>query len=221
MPRKRQSFHAGVLAPRNDSRLGGELLFDSSSQARGFEASGAGSGLVRDFTLLVDEVEAVGPGGVGGFGGVLHVVDDGGELDAEGTNTGGGVIVLHGLGFGGFEEHLFFDVAGDLPLVGGMGLADIDEQEVDSTGVFFRQGVEVPYLGTEGGSSVGAEDKGDGPFSRQLRELDGFGGFGFGEGEVRGGGADLEAAFAASVFLGPFAALGLGEEGEGERKSDD
>jgi len=51
--------------------------------------------------------------------------------------------------------------------------------------------------------------------------LDGFGGFGFGEGEVRGGGADLEAAFAASVFLGPFAALGLGEEGEGERKSDD
>jgi len=201
--------------------LGGELHFYSGGEVGGFEAAGAGGGFVDDFTLFIDEIEAVGPGGVGGFGRVLHVVDDGGELDAEGADAGGGVVVLHGLRFGGFEEHLFFDVAGDLPLVGGMGLADIDEQEVDSAGVLFGQGVEVPNLGTEGGSSVGAEDEGDGPGSGYLRELDGFGGLGFGEGEIGGGVTDLEAAGAATEFLRPLSTLRLGEEGERESESDD
>lgn len=144
----------------------GEPFFDGSGEVRGFEADGAGSGFVNDLTLLADEIEAAGPRGVGGFGCILHVVDDGGERDAEGPDAGGGVVVFHGLGFGGFEEHLFFNIAGDLPLVGGMGFANVDEEEVDFTSVFFGQGVEVPNLGTEGGSSVGAEDEGDGPFSR-------------------------------------------------------
>ena len=51
--------------------------------------------------------------------------------------------------------------------------------------------------------------------------MDGFGGLGLGEGEIWRGVADLEAAFAATEFLGPLAALGLGEQGEGESKGDD
>lgn len=145
--------------------MGGEPFFDGSGEVGRFEATGAGSGFVNDLTLLAHEIEAVRPRGVGGFGRILHVVDDGGERDAERTDAGGGVVVFHGLGFGGFEEHLFFNIAGDLPLIGGMGFTDIDEEEVDSAGVFFGQGVKVPNLGTEGGSSVGAKDEGDGPFS--------------------------------------------------------
>ena len=201
--------------------MGGELLFYCNAKVGGFEAAGAGGGFVDDFTLFVDEIEAVGPSGVGGFGRILHVVDDGRELDAEGADAGGGVVVLHGLRFGGFKEHFFFDVAGDLPLVGGVGLADIDEQEVDSAGVLFGHGVEVPNLGTEGGSSVGAKDEGDGPGSGELRELDGFGGLGFGEGEIRGEVTDVEVAFRATEFFGPLASLRLGEEGERESEGDD
>jgi hypothetical protein len=49
-----------------------------------------------------------------------------------------------------------------------MGLADIDEEEIDLAFVLGGEGVEAPNLGAEGGSSIGAEDEGDGAGGGEL-----------------------------------------------------
>src|SRR5512142_2122216 len=55
----------------------------------GVEAEGTGLALVDDAAVGVDEVNAVGPAGVGLLGGVGKIVEQCGELDAELADAGG------------------------------------------------------------------------------------------------------------------------------------
>jgi len=58
----------------------------------GFEAEGAGRTFEDNAVVGVDQVEAVGPSGVGALGGVTEFVEDGGELDAEFADAGSGDV---------------------------------------------------------------------------------------------------------------------------------
>jgi hypothetical protein len=196
--------------------LSAELGFNGRLQFWGLEAAGAGGGFVPDAAVFAYEIEPVGPGGVIALDSVIESVDDGGELDAEITDAGGGVFVLLLFGLGVFKEDVVAEIGGGLAAVGSVGFADVDEEEGDFLLVGGGHFVEVPDLGTEGGSSVGAEDESDGLLALEVRETDLFFGLGLAEVEIRGGVAGLQAAdslggVARGLVL-------LGEQGGGRER---
>ena len=54
--------------------MGGELRFDRLGQVSDVEAERAGLALEADHALAIDEIETVGPAGVGALRGVLGIV---------------------------------------------------------------------------------------------------------------------------------------------------
>ena len=53
------------------------------------EAEGAGLALEADLALAINQVQAVGPAGVGAFGGVPGIVQERGELNLQVADAGG------------------------------------------------------------------------------------------------------------------------------------
>lgn len=74
--------------------------------------------LVGDAAIAIDEVQAIGPACIGLLGSVVDVIDHGGELDAEFTDTASGDVfaLLHGFRRG--EQNVVADVALHLPDIG-------------------------------------------------------------------------------------------------------
>ena len=123
------------------------------------EAEGAGLALEADLALAIDEIEAVGPAGVGALGGVPGIVQKRGELDLQVADAGGGHVGALVLGFGIGEEHLLSQVDGQLPAVSGVSLLDVDDEEIDLIAVPAVELIESGNLPPEGRSSITAEDQ--------------------------------------------------------------
>ena len=181
------------------------------------EAEGSGLALEADLALAVDQVQAVGPAGVGALGGVPGIVQKRGELDLQVADAGGGYVRTLVLVFGVGEEHLLAQIDGQLPAVSGVRLLDIDDEKIDLVAVLAVELIEGGNLPPEGWSSVATEDQYHGLARQTIRKPDavvavvGF------EMEVRGWGADLEGAGASD---GPKPFEGDGHH-DGHRQSGD
>lgn len=157
------------------------------------EAVGAWSAFEGDAALFVDEVEAIGPGGIGFLGGVVDGVDEGGDLDVQAADAGTGDGFAFGGGFGIGVDDLLAFVDGELPSVAGVGLLDVDDVEGGAILVSVEEGIEGGNLPPEGRSSVAAEDEDDG-LAGVLFECDAAGAAVAEEVEIGGGVAGGEAA---------------------------
>ena len=131
------------------------------------EAEGAGLALVDDAALGVDEVNAVGPAGVGLLGGVGEIVEQRGELDAELADAGGSEFSTFVLRFWAREDDVVLDVALHLPDVAGMRFEDVNRVERDAVVIPIVELVEGRNLPPEGRSSVAAKDEHDGRLSAE------------------------------------------------------
>ena len=122
---------------------------------------GAVAPFVSDAALFVDDVEALGPCGVGVVGGVVHIVDAerNGILEALGEIVGDGDALGKGFRLGVANVVLVLFIGLHLPLVERMGLADVDGQEIGTVFVVVVDLRDVADPATEGRSSKAAEDQ--------------------------------------------------------------
>jgi hypothetical protein len=171
----------------------GELL-KGCAKGVGMEAERTGLAFVGDAAILIDQVDAVGPSGVGLLGGVTEFVEDGGEFDSELANAGAGDQAALVFVARAREDNVVLDVRLHLPDVAGMGLKNVDGEEGHLLAVLIVELVEGRNLPPEGRSSVAAEDEDDGLV--ECRELNAVGLIQFEEVEVGGGIAGLEVASA-------------------------
>jgi len=171
-----------------------DQLGDGGAEVGGVEAEGAGLAFEDDAALLIDEVETVGPAGVGGLGGVVEVIEDGGKFDAElaDARVGDFAALVEVAGAG--EDDVIFNIALHLPDVAGMRFENVNGEEADAVVVVVVELVEGRNLPPVGRSGVAAEDEDDRLLCVERRELDARG---FVEGqeiEVGCGIAGVEAA---------------------------
>ena len=134
-------------------------MFKSFSYLVRLEAEGAGAALVGDAAVEADDIQPVGPGGVGELGRVIHAVDQSWDVDLHFADAGvsggaafGEILVMRQLDLG---LHV---ILGD-PAVQRVRLADIDEEEFRLLFVFLVEFVERGNLPAEGSSGVAAEDQ--------------------------------------------------------------
>jgi hypothetical protein len=116
---------------------------------------------VDDAALLIDEIEAVGPAGVGLLSRIVEIVENGGELDAKLPNAGVGDFATFIEVARTGENDAIFDVALRLPNVAGMGLEDVDGEKADAIVVVVVELIEGRNLPPVGRSRVTAEDEDD------------------------------------------------------------
>ena len=134
-------------------------MFKSFSYLVRLEAEGAGAALVGDAAVEADDIQPVGPGGVGELGRVIHAVDQSWEVDLHFADAGvsggaafGEILVMRQLDLG---LHV---ILGD-SAVQRVRLADIDEEEFRLLFAFPVEFVERGNLPAEGSSGVAAEDQ--------------------------------------------------------------
>jgi len=113
---------------------------------------------VGDVAGFVDDVEALGPRGIGGFGCVVDIVDAEGDRVVEALDEivgdGDALSEIFRLGV----AHIVFHVGFHLPFVRGVGFAHVNREEV---GVIFVVVVNLHHVtdvAAEWRSSVAAED---------------------------------------------------------------
>jgi len=70
------------------------------------------------------------------------------------------------------EDGAFLEVRGELPLVGGMGLGDVDEREVRAIAESLEEALDIARPATKGRSGVAAEDEQQRSVADELSELD-------------------------------------------------
>jgi len=118
----------------------------------------AHSAAIGDAAGFVDDVEPFGPSRVGVIGRVVDVVDAecDGIVEAFGEVVGDGYALSKCFGLG--VANVVFHVGLHLPLVGGMGFAHVDCQEVGVVFVVVVNLHHVTDVAAEGRSSEAAED---------------------------------------------------------------
>src|SRR5271157_912078 len=123
-------------------------------ESLGVEPKGAGGGLEGYSAVATDQIEAVGPTGVGGFSAVIEVVDQGrnGEVQVADAGTRYAVALVE-ISRGG-EDHVLRDVGGHLPDVGGVGFEDVHDVEGCAVPVGLIELVERGSLPAKGRSRV-------------------------------------------------------------------
>ena len=70
------------------------------------------------------------------------------------------------------EDGALLEVRRELPLVGGVGLGDVDEREVGPVAEALEEALDVAGPATKGRSGEAAEDEQQRPVADELRELD-------------------------------------------------
>ena len=127
----------------------------------GIVFEGAVAAFVRDTALLVEDIEALGPGGVGVIGGVVHFVDAEGDgiFEALGEIVGDGDALLERFRLGVADVVFVFFIRFHLPLVERMRFADVDGEEIGAVLVVVVDLRDVTNLAAEGRSSETAEDE--------------------------------------------------------------
>ena len=120
-----------------------------------------GTALKRNLSLLINQVNPVGPAGVSRFVRVLKIVHQRGEPDQQFARAGSGHLTAF-VGVGGAgEDHFVPDIAFHLPHIAGMGLGDVDNVELRLIFKLFGQLIESGNLPPEGRSGVTAENQDD------------------------------------------------------------
>src|SRR6266478_7421172 len=117
----------------------------------------AGLALVSHASVGVDEVDPIGPAGVGALGCVTEFVEHGGKLDAQLAYARSGHDAPLLFISRTREDDLVFDVALHLPYVAGMGFQNVDNQERHAVAILFVESVESGNLPPERRSGVTAE----------------------------------------------------------------
>lgn len=82
-----------------------------------------------DFAIVADDIDSVGPSLIGAFGGVIHVIHEDRDFEFEVFGAVFGGFFAIGEGFVVGDEDTFADVGLGLFAVGGMGFADVDNEE--------------------------------------------------------------------------------------------
>src|ERR1035437_2862080 len=171
-----------------------DVRADGFFESCGMEAEGARRAFEFHYAVTADEIEAIGPTGVGFFDSIAELIDECGDLDAEFADAAFGDSGPFFKSLGVDKNHVVADVAGHLPDVAGMGFADIDDVELYPVLVLFVEFVERGNLPAKGRSSIAAEDQDDGILVAEGRELHVGGAVERFEGEVGGGVAGLKMA---------------------------
>jgi hypothetical protein len=119
----------------------------------------AHSAAVSNPSLLINDVESLGPGRVGLVGAIVHVVDAKGHRVPEPFHKiiSDGQALLQILGLG--VADVVFQIGFHLPLIGGMGFADVDGQEIGVLLIIVIKVDDVAHLATKRRSSKAAEDQ--------------------------------------------------------------
>ena len=125
------------------------------------EAERPGLALELHFPFAIDQVEAVGPTGIGGLGMVFEPIDESWELDPKLTDTAVGdrVALIHVTRSG--EDDFVFDVALHLPNVAWVRLENVHRVESDFTAILLCHRVENGNLPPKRRSSIAAENEYD------------------------------------------------------------
>ena len=127
---------------------------------------------VSDTAVLVDDVNAFGPRGVGVVRGVRHIVDPEGHrifepLD-EIIRDSDALLQRFGLRI----ADIFFHVRFHLPFVSGMGFAHVDRQKVGVILIVVVNLDDVADLATKRRSSVAAEDDHQGSRAGSVSQME-------------------------------------------------
>jgi len=162
----------------------------------GIVFEGAVAALVGDAALLVDDVEALGPGGVGVVGRVGHFVDAEGDrvFEALGEVVGDGDALGERFRLGVADVVFVFFVGLHLPLVERVGFAYVDGEEIGAILIVVEDLRDVADLATEGRSSEAAEDEDQRLALSAFAEVKARRAIEGDESGVRGVAADLEIA---------------------------
>src|ERR1017187_1980207 len=172
---------------------------DPRSRARRFEAERAGPALVDHSAIAADQVEAVGPSGIGLFDGIVHAIDERREADPQSAHTAIGHRESFALGARVAEHDALANVAAHLPDVAGVRLLDIDGVEGDAIPIDIEQSIERGNLPAKGRSSVASEDQHDGTRTAVGGKLHGAVVVQGGQAEIRGEVAGVQPSAARPV----------------------
>lgn len=125
---------------------------------------------VRHAPVLINKVNAVRERAVGLRRGVVHRIDEDGEVDLQPpAHLPGGGGSLQGAASGGHAD-LMPRAGLEAPMVAGVSLADVDEKEIGAVRVAPVDRPQGPELGPEGPSREAPEDEHHGPFPLRARE---------------------------------------------------
>ena len=94
-----------------------------------FEAEGFGFAFEGDAVVGVDQIDAVGPAGIGVLGRIAEFVQNGREFDSRSPHAEAGDLRAILVVFGAGEDDLILDVAFHLPDITGMSFGDVHGQE--------------------------------------------------------------------------------------------
>ena len=107
--------------------------------------------------MLVDQVDAIGPAGVGLFGGIAKLVEHGRKLYSQLAHAGPGdqrtLIFIFRAG----EDNFVADVAFHLPDIAGMSLQNVNHEKRNLVVVLIVEFIEGRNLPPEGWSSIASE----------------------------------------------------------------
>ena len=124
-----------------------------------FETERARLALVGNSVVLIDEIDSIGPAGVGSFGFIIEFIDHSRELDSQLAHAGscyvGALVEI----LRTREDNLIPEIALRLPDVAGVRLDDVDDQERNSITVLIVELVESGNLPPEGRSGIAAENQ--------------------------------------------------------------
>jgi hypothetical protein len=125
------------------------------------KSEGARLAFEEHSTTGSDQIEAVGPTGVGSFYAVVEAVDESGKPDAQLADAGSSNSRAFRLIFGAGEENVVANIRLHLPNIGGMSLKNVDGVEANLVFIFLGKLVQGGNLPPKRRSGIAAEDEND------------------------------------------------------------
>jgi hypothetical protein len=140
-------------------------------QFRGVESEGAWLCLQYDSAVSINEINPIRPARVGTFDGIVHVIDNGRNLDPKLPHTTGSDPAAFVEALWRSKDHFVTDVTGHLPNVAGVSFLNIDNVKGNPVFVLFVELVERGNLPAKRRSGITAEDEHDGAITAKAGQL--------------------------------------------------
>ena len=109
--------------------------------------------------MSVDEIDTIGPSGVGALGSVAELVEHSWKFDSELPHTGASDQAALLFVLGASKNDFVLDVALHLPDVARVSFENVDDQKGDAISILIEEFVKGGNLPPERRSSVAAEDE--------------------------------------------------------------
>ena len=185
VPRRRAPPPGRVKPTPNGSSSASGKSFQGIFQLVGVKAEGAPTTRVGDATVPADEEEPVGVGRIGPLGPVVHRVDKkrNPQLHPLSTTARHRIPFAKGPRLRDVDTTTTRTIPGasggtpaptTLRFVVGMGLPDVNDEEVSPFSVPFIQLLQAPGLPSKGSSGVGAKGKNNRFFRHEIGETNGL-----------------------------------------------